>query len=297
MKGISLFKKFLYNQKVAPYVFVAPFVVTFLLFFLYPVISSVIMTFQNILPGNVTFVGLENYSRLNDPVFFKALGLNIRYTLWTLVILIPFPMMLAIFLNSKHMRARNFDRSTLFIPALTSVVVAGTIFRLVFGELPGALMNRIISIVGMKPIKWLRVPEMSMVTMLLLATWRWTGVNILYFLAGLQNIPNELYEAADIDGANAWQVFRNVSFPAITPILYFLTITGLMAAVRTFDIVSVMTGGGPANRSNLYVYQIYREAFGFQRMGVASALAVIMFVIVMSFTYLQTRYKERWVNY
>ena len=121
------------------------------------------MTFQNILPGQVEFVGLDNYRRLNDPIFFKALSLNIRYTLWTLAILIPFPMLLAVLLNNRHMRAKNFFRSTLFIPALTSVVVAGTIFRLMFGELPGALMNQVIGLFGIKPIKWLRVANYSMI--------------------------------------------------------------------------------------------------------------------------------------
>ena len=120
---------FLYNQRLAPYVFVAPFVITFLLFFLYPVISSVIMTFQNILPGKEEFIGLDNYRRLSDPIFFKALILNTKYTLWTLAILIPIPLLLAVMLNHRLMIGKNFFRSTLFIPALTSVVVAGTFFR------------------------------------------------------------------------------------------------------------------------------------------------------------------------
>ena len=289
MKGISLFKKFLYNQKVAPYVFVAPFVVTFLLFFLYPVISSVIMTFQNILPGNVTFVGLDNYKRLNDPVFFKALGLNIRYTLWTLLILIPFPMMLAIFLNSKHMRARNFYRSTLFIPALTSVVVAGTIFRLIFGELPGALMNRIISIVGMKPIKWLRVPEMSMVTLLLLATWRWTGVNILYFLAGLQNIPSELYEAADIDGANAWQVFRRIIVPMLKPVTIYVVTISIYGGMAMFTESYMLWAGNrsPNNIGLTIVGYLYRKGFEENNMGYGSTIGITLLVIVMVVNLLQ----------
>lgn len=289
MKDIPLFKKFLYNQKVAPYVFVAPFVVTFLLFFLYPVISSVIMTFQNILPGNVTFVGLDNYSRLNDPVFFKALGLNVRYTLWTLAILIPVPMMLAIFLNSKHMRARNFYRSTLFIPALTSVVVAGTIFRLVFGELPGALMNRIISIVGMRPIKWLRVPEMSMVTMLLLATWRWTGVNILYFLAGLQNIPNELYEAADIDGANAWQVFRRIIVPMLKPVTIYVVTISIYGGMAMFTESYMLWAGNrsPNNIGLTIVGYLYRKGFEENNMGYGSTIGITLLVIVMVVNLLQ----------
>ena len=104
-------------------------------------------------------------------------------------------------------------------------------------------------------------------------------------------------EAAAIDGANSWQVFRNVTFPAITPITYFLVITGMIASFKSFDIVAVMTGGGPSNASNLLVYQIYKEAFSFQRFGYASAMAVALFTVLMLITYLQTRFKERWVSY
>ena len=289
LKGITLAKKFIYNQKVAPYVFVAPFVVTFLLFFLYPVISSVIMTFQNILPGDVTFIGLENYNRLNDPLFFKALGLNVRYTLWTLAILIPLPMMLAIFLNSKNMRARNFYRSTLFIPALTSVVVAGTIFRLIFGELPGALMNRLISLLGAKPIKWLRVQEMSMITMLMLATWRWTGVNILYFLAGLQNIPNELYEAADIDGASPWQVFRRIIIPMLKPVTIYVVTISIYGGMAMFTESYMLWAGNrsPNNIGLTIVGYLYRKGFEENNMGYGSTIGITLLVIVMLVNLLQ----------
>ena len=289
LKGLPLARKFIYNQKAAPYVFVAPFVVTFLLFFLYPVISSVIMTFQNILPGNVTFVGLDNYNRLNDPLFFKALGLNIRYTFWTLVILIPLPMMLAIFLNSKNMRARNFYRSTLFIPALTSVVVAGTIFRLIFGELPGALMNQIISLIGAKPIKWLRVQEMSMITLLTLATWRWTGVNILYFLAGLQNIPNELYEAADIDGASPWQVFRRIIIPMLKPVTIYVVTISIYGGMAMFTESYMLWAGNrsPNNIGLTIVGYLYRKGFEENNMGYGSTIGITLLVIVMVVNLLQ----------
>ncbi|HSK68130.1 MAG TPA: sugar ABC transporter permease [Candidatus Limnocylindria bacterium] len=283
MKGLTLARKFIYNQKVAPYVFVAPFVATFLLFFLYPVISSVIMTFQNILPRTVTFVGLENYRRLSDPLFFKALGLNIRYTLWTLAILIPLPMLLAIFLNSRHMPARNFFRSTLFIPALTSVVVAGTIFRLIFGELPGALMNRIIAVAGLAPVKWLRVQDTAMITLLMLATWRWTGVNVLYFLAGLQNIPSELYEAADIDGANPWQVFRRIIVPMLKPVTIYVVTISIYGGMAMFTESYMLWAGNrsPNNIGLTIVGYLYRKGFEENNMGYGSTIGITLLVFVM----------------
>jgi multiple sugar transport system permease protein len=117
------------------------------------------------------------------------------------------------------------------------------------------------------------------------------------FLAALQGVNQDLKEAAAIDGASAWQVFWNVSFPAISPVTYFLVVTGLIGTFQTFDLVNVMTGGGPLDSTNLYVFQLYREAFHYFRMGYASALAVAMFLLIMGFTYVQTRWAERWVHY
>lgn len=283
MKQTPFYKRFLYNQKLAPYVFTLPFVLTFLVFFLYPMISSVIMTFQNILPGKTEFIGFENYRRLNDPIFFKALSLNFRYTFWTLLILIPIPMLLAVFLNSKHMRARNFYRSTLFIPALTSVVVAGTIFRLIFGELPGSLMNQIIALFGAKPIKWLRNPDMSMITLLSLATWRWTGVNILYFLSGLQGISNDLYEAADIDGASPWQVFWRIIVPMLKPVTIYVITISIYGGMAMFTESYMLWSGNrsPNNIGTTIVGYLYRKGFEENNMGYGSTIGIVLLVIVM----------------
>jgi arabinosaccharide transport system permease protein len=274
---------FLYNQRLAPYVFVAPFVITFLLFFLYPVISSVIMTFQNILPGKEEFIGLDNYRRLSDPIFFKALILNTKYTLWTLAILIPIPLLLAVMLNHRLMIGKNFFRSTLFIPALTSVVVAGTIFRLIFGELPGALMNRVIAVFGMRPIKWLRLAETSMITLLTMAVWRWTGVNNLYFLAGLQNIPNEIYEAAEIDGASSWQRLTRIIIPMLKPtIVYVLTIS-IYGGMAMFTESYMLWGGNrsPNNIGTTIVGYLYRKGFEENNMGYGSTVGIVLLAIVM----------------
>ncbi len=283
MKEMPFYKRFLYNQKLAPYVFTAPFVVTFLVFFLYPVISSVVMTFQNILPGKVEFIGLDNYRRLSDPIFFKALGLNLRYTLFTLALLIPIPMLLAILLNNKYMKGKNFFRSTLFIPALTSVVVAGTIFRLIFGELPGSLMNQMIGFFGSKPIKWLRNPAFAMIPLLTLAMWRWTGVNILYFLAGLQNIPNELYEAANIDGANSWQVLRRIIVPMLKPTTIYVITISIYGGMAMFTESYMLWSGNrsPNNIGTTIVGYLYRKGFEENNMGYGSTVGIVLLVIVL----------------
>lgn len=282
-KTTTAIKRFAYNQKAAPYVFVAPFLFTFLLFFLYPIISTVIMSFQRILPNQVEFIGLQNYRNLNDPIFFKALRVNATYTIWTLLILIPIPMLLAVMLDSKLMRARNFFRSTLFIPALTSVVVAGTIFRLIFGELPGSLMNQIIGLFGMKPIKWLRLADTSMITLLAMAVWRWTGVNILYFLAGLQNIPAELYESAEIDGANAWHRFKNIIVPMLKPVTIYVLTISIYGGMAMFTESFMLWNGNrsPNNIGITIVGYLYRNGFEQNNMGYGSTIGIVLLAIVM----------------
>ena len=183
-------KKLFYSQKLAPYVFILPFVLTVIFFWAVPIANGVLLSFQDVLQDK--WVGLDNYKRLlSDKIFLKALANSTRYMIGTLVLLIPFPMFFATLLNSKLMKKPGFFKSIYFLPALTSVVVAGTIFRLMFGEMETSLANQVIGMFGLGPIKWLKNDLTGYFALLLLACWRWTGVNILYFLAGflLWHVP------------------------------------------------------------------------------------------------------------
>ena len=152
-----MIKKFFYNQKVAPYMFILPFLIIFCVFFIYPMASTIVMSFQDVKPGMTEWVGLANFQRLfGDKVFFKALGNSFLYMVLTLVLLIPFPMMFACMINSKLMKAPGLFKSLMYLPAITSVVVAGTIFRLAFSETEYSLMNQIVGMFGIEPVRWLR---------------------------------------------------------------------------------------------------------------------------------------------
>ena len=210
MKKQSFFKKFLYSQKVAPYVFVMPFVITFLVFFAYSIISMVVMSFQKVAGANTVFIGLDNYKVMSNAIFQKSLKNSIFYTIVSCALMIPIPLVLAVMLNSKAMRLKSTFRSILFIPALTSVVVAGIVFRLMFGELPGSFMNQVIGAFGKGPLVWLRTPATVWLVLYIVCLWRWTGVNMMYYLSGLQQIPADLYESASIDGASTVQQFRYI---------------------------------------------------------------------------------------
>lgn len=283
-------KRFIYNQKVAPYVFVLPFVVIFCVFFLYPMVSTVTMSFQRVLPGQVEFIGLKNYTRLlGDKIFFKALANSFKYMLITCGLLIPFPMLFACMINSKGMPASNFFRALLYLPALTSVVVAGTIFRLAFSDSPGALMNRVVILLGGDPLTWLRNSTAGFAVLIVLCCWRWTGVNMMYFLSGLKSIPGELYESADIDGATTAQKFLRITLPMLKPTTIYVLTISIYAGLAMF-IESMMLWNGnnsPQNMGLTIVGYLYRQGIEKNDLGYGSTVGIVLLVIAMTFNIIQ----------
>ena len=289
MEKKSVFRKFLYSQKAAPYVFVLPFVLTFLIFFAYPIVDTIVMSFQKVSGGGNEWVGLKNYQTLLNPVFYKALKNSILYMILSCALMIPIPMFLATMLNSKAMKAKGFFRSIMFIPALTSVVVAGVIFRLMFGELEGSFMNQVISFFGMEPMVWLRRTVPVWIALLLLCLWRWTGVNMMYYLSGLQQIPGDLYESADIDGASAIQKFRYITLPLLKPTtVYVLTISifGVMA-MFTESYLLFNGNNSPNNVGLTVVGYLYRMGLTQNNVGLGSAIGVVLLIIVLILNVIQ----------
>lgn len=285
-----MYKKLIFNQKVAPYIFVLPFILVFGIFFVLPMINTIIMSFQSVLPGQREFIGFANYTKLlGDKVFFKAVVNSFTYMLLTLVILIPIPMLLACIINSKIMVGREFFKSAFFLPALTSVIVAGTIFRLAFGEQGSSLMNQVVGAFGMEPVKWLKVQSTGFITLLILASWRWMGVNILYFLAGLKNIPEDLYESADVDGANAWQKFISITVPLLKPTMIYVLTISVYAGLAMFTESYMLWAGNnsPQNIGLTIVGYLYRQGIEQNMMGYASAVGIVLFIIAMAINIIQ----------
>lgn len=291
-KGAEPVSRWLYSAKVAPYVFVLPFILSFLIFFLYPVYSTFVMSFQEVLPGQTHFIGFENYKDLWNARFFTALGNSTRYTIWTLIVLIPLPLVLAVFLNSKRMFWSGFFRSALFIPTLTSVVVAGTIFRLVFGSLDQSVMNQFRHLFGFETINWLASSSTGMFVLVVLATWRFAGINIVYFLSALQSIPNELYEAADIDGANVWNKFRRITLPLLKPIsIYVITISIYGGYAMFTESYMLWSGNHSPNDIGLtMVGYLYREGIEQNNLGFGSAVGVVLLALTMVVNLIQLKF-------
>jgi arabinosaccharide transport system permease protein len=247
------------------------------------------MSFQEVLPGQVTFIGLDNYKELWNPTFFKAMQNSSVYTALTLLVLIPLPLLLAVFLNSKLMVAKNFFRSVIFIPALTSVVVAGIIFRLIFGGQEGALLNSIIGVFGIEPKNWLNNAGLSMFALVVLATWKWMGINLLYFLAGLQNIPKELYEAADVDGATTWRKFIHVTVPLLKPITIYVFTISIYGGYSMFAESYMLWGNNnsPNNMGLTIVGYLYRNGIEQNNLGFGSAVGITLLVVTLIITLIQ----------
>jgi len=280
-------KGLFYSQKAAPYLFILPFILTFGIFWAFPLGRSIVMSGQNILPGQTENVGFDNYTRLfHDRLFWLAMTNSLRYTLLTLVLLIPIPLVLAVLVNSKigSPKIKGFFKSAMFIPALTSVVVAGIVFRLMFSESDTSLMNQIVSFFGFGPVKWLKNDLTGLAALLVVAMWRWTGVNMMYFLAGLQAIAPEFYEAARIDGASRWQQFRYVTLPQLRPtITYVLTISvygGMAMFLESFMLYN--GNNSPQNIGLTIVGYLYRQGVEKNDLGYASAVGVVLLVVILA---------------
>ena len=275
-------KTILRQRAYIPYVFVSPFILSFLLFYLYPLISTTIMSFQDIKPGQVRFVGLKNYYDLNHEHFFIAIRNSFMYTVLTIALLIPIPVIFATLLNSKVCIGSRIFRGVFFIPSLVSVVVAGTIIRLIFAQSPNAIVNSIMGFFGREPQIWLQSTQgHAMFLLVLIALWRWTGINIIYFMSGLQTIPVELYEAADIDGANALQKFRIITLPLLKPIIIFVTTISIFGGFSMFEESYVLWAGKSPNNFGLtMVGFIYRKGFWENNLGYGSAIGLVLLFII-----------------
>lgn len=281
-------KDFFLSKQVVPYVFVAPFVLSFLLLFLYPLVSGIILSFQSVLPGQKTFIGLDNYERIFNPTFFKALSNTTIYVVLTTGILTIVPIILAIVLNSKFTRFADLFRAAIFIPALTSTIVAGVIFRLMFGESEDGLANTVIGFFGMDPVDWKFGAVSGMFLMVLLCSWKWMGVNILYFMAGLANVPRELYEAADMDGAGVLHKFRHITLPLLKPITIYVITISIIHGFRMYEESYVFwQDSSPGNIGLTIVGYIYQQGFRMNDMGFGAAVGVVLMMIIFIISIIQ----------
>lgn len=287
------------NRHRAAWLFLAPAMVILGVFFLFPVIAALFLSFTDYdlyaLADihNLRFVALDNYIELlQRPLFWSALG----HTLYFVVAGVPLSMFVslcaALLLNSPLARCKPFFRTALFAPVVTTVVAVAVVWRYLFNTKYGWI-NDALGWIGIHPIDWLGNPHWAMPAIILFAIWKNFGYNMIIFLAGLQAIPAELYEAARIDGASFWQQFRHITLPMLGPTLLMVGILTVSGYFQLFAEPYVMTEGGPLQSTTSVLYMMYDEGFKWWNMGSASAIAFLLFIIMFAVTFLMLRLGRR----
>lgn len=285
------------REERAALAFLLPNLLGFIIFVLVPVVGGLVLSLTNYDGfSEIEFVGIDNFKRLfQDEYFYTSLGNNIYYTIVSVTFTLVIALGLAVLLQQKLSESELF-KTIFFFPQLTSSVAFGIIFMALFrGDGP---INGVLQILGVaNPPQWLTSTEWSMTTITIVSIIKNFGYYMVLFIAGLQGIPEDLYEAASLDGANSWQKFKKITLPMLSPTTFLCSIMCLINSFKVFDLVNIMTDGGPGRSSNVLVYRIYQEAFRNYDFGYASAYAVVLFLIVFVITMFQFRGQKKWVNY
>ncbi len=303
------------------YLFILPAFLVVIAFRLLPIVQAIRMSFFRWgIAGPLGFVGLKNFARLFiDPKFY----LSLSNTFWYVILVVPLTIIISIFfaslLNAK-IQGRGVYRTLYYIPVVTSTVALSVVWKWIYNPDRGVL-NALFNMLGLESVKWLHDPRglfellfgafgievtgffagpsVALLALIIMAVWHNAGYCIIIALAGLQNIPRQYYEAARLDGATGWNVFRHITLPALSPTLFYLLVTQSIIAFNTFTPVYVMTDppGGPLSTTNLVVFYLYEQSFKLWNLGYANAIAFVIFILIFSLVVVQRKFIERRVYY
>ena len=278
------------------YLFISPWLIGFLVFTLGPLVASIFISLSKWdIFSAPQFVGFENYiAMFRDPLFKKSLWNTFYYSIFSIPLGMAGGLALALLLNQK-VKGLPIFRTIFYLPSVTSGVAVALLWKWIFNPEFG-IANAILNFFGFPGLQWLNSPTWAMPALIIMSLWG-VGGGMLIYLAGLQGIPRQLYEAAELDGAGSWAYFINITLPMLTPTLFFQLITGIIGSFQIFTQAFVMTNGGPVNATLFYVLYLYRNAFQWWKMGYASALAWFLFVVILILTLIQFRLSKRWVHY
>lgn len=280
------------------YVFIAPWLISFLAFDLIPTLSAFYYSFTdwNVIAKSSNWVGLDNYRRMfeGDRLFWPSVWNTLYYVVFAVPLGVVAGFILALLLNSR-IRAQGLFRTLFYLPAVVPTVAATMVWLWIFDTRRG-ILNWVLDVFGFEQIRWLTSPDYSKPALIIMSLWSIGGGMVIY-LAGLQNIPEELYEAAEIDGASPWRKLLNITIPLMTPTIFFNLLLGLIGSFQVFNAAFIMTGGGPVNSTRFYMLHLYEKAFQDSQMGYASAMAVLLFLVVLLVTIFVNWSSKRWVFY
>nr|WP_245975356.1 sugar ABC transporter permease [Oceanobacillus chungangensis] len=289
MKQKSEKYKFKPKKGLIGWIFILISVILICLFYFYPMLQALLLSFQSGAGVNLQFVGLENYTRLfSDPTFLAALFNTVIFFLIQVPFMIILALMFSVMLNNKKLKFKGLFRTAIFLPAVTSLVAYSVIFKYLFsnnGIINTILMN--LSIIS-EPILWMSDPFWAKIVIILAITWRWVGYNMIFYLSALQNVDESIYEAARMDGASAFQQFFKITIPMLKPIILFTSITSTIGTLQLFDEPMNITGGGPGNATLTISQYIYDLSFEYTPdFGYASAVSFAIVVMIVFFSIIQ----------
>jgi multiple sugar transport system permease protein len=275
------------------YVFLAPALLILFLSLLLPAVATLGMSLTDISflrPTN--FVGLDNYFRLSsDPRFQQAMGNTIYYTLGVTFPTMVLGLVAAVALNRKFPLRIAF-RTIFYLPVLTSLIAAAVVWVYIYEPYSGPLNGMLVTL-GLAPQPWLQSPNLAMGALIVMAIWRDFGTAMIIYLAGLQDIPQDIYEAARLDGAKPFAIFRRITVPMLSSVTFYLMIILIVQTFQVFGAIYVMTGGGPLGSTETMVFQMYQTAFGYTEFGYAAAMSTVLFVAILIFSIIGTKIMRR----
>ncbi|CAN7187637.1 carbohydrate ABC transporter permease [Rossellomorea sp. LjRoot5] len=282
------------NHPLTPFLFLIPGVIILGAFIFYPMLNAIWLSFTNYnIVTDAEFIGLENYKGLfSDALFWKVLWQTLLYLVIVVPALVILPIFLAILVN-QQVKGIGFFRSAYYVPVVTSMVVVGIAWKWVYAD--KGILNYILESLGLisEPVNWLTSTTTSIFAVMVVTVWKGLGYYMVIYLAGLQSISDDLYEAADIDGASKWKQIWHITIPLLMPSIMIVTIMSSISAMKVFEEIYVMTGGGPLNSSKTLVFYIYEEAFDKLQMGYASAAGVVLFIITLIFSVINIKFMSK----
>jgi len=280
------------------WLFILPVLLGIIIFQLYPVVFSLYVSFTHWdLVTPPIWAGVENYVGLftTDRAFYQVLTNTALYAVGTILPGMAIALIFATLLNQGIIGQAAF-RAIYFVPVVVPTAAVAILWRWIYEPNYG-ILNDVLKVIGVPGPMWLTNTHYALLAVIIEAVWAGLGLNIVIYLAGLQTISREYYEAAQIDGANGFQQFFHITLPLISPTSFFLLVTGTISAIQVFDVPYVMTAGGPANATQMIVMYLYKTAFGLQRMGVAAAMGYVVFMLILLLTFVNFMFEKRWVFY
>jgi multiple sugar transport system permease protein len=277
------------ERLLVPYLFISPNIIVFAAFMLFPILFAFYMSFHEwSLIGVPQFNGLDNYVRMvHDELFWQSLGHTVVFTAGTVPTSIALGLAAAMLLN-RELPARGLLRSVIFLPVIVSGVVTALVAAWIFNDNYGVI-NSLLKAAGLEPIPWLSSPTWAMPSIIITTLWIRIGFCMVVYLAGLQGIPSEYYDAAQVDGASGWRQFRHITLPLLAPTTFLLLVINVIFSFHVFDLIYVMTGGGPGFSTTVLVQYIYESAFASREMGYASAMGIVLYLLIVVLTVFQWR--------